>query len=136
MSIEAIGRTATIAADASSYSASSLSLATSAQSVSGAVVTDLPKAQAVNAPPVSASLPEDNAQQAQVRAVIVQQIKPSFIKTQVVSTENEDIVFLSVDERTGEVINKFPNNAVLGASAYGQSAASQKPDTSYIERVA
>ncbi len=136
MSIEAIGRTATIAADASSYSASSLSSATSAQSVSGAVTTDLPKAQAVSAPPVSASLPEDDAQQAQTRAVIVQQVKPSFIKTQVVSTENEDIVFLSVDERTGEVINKFPNTAVLGANAYGQSVSAQKPDTSYVERVA
>ncbi len=134
MSIEAIGRSASIAADTSSYSTSSQSSAP--PSVSGAVATDLPKSQAVAALPKSAGLPEDDAQEAQVRAVIVQQIKPSFIKMQVVSTENEDIVFLSVDERTGEVINKFPNNAVLIANAYGQSVSAQKPEQANIERVA
>ncbi len=134
MSIEAIGRSATIAADASAYSPTSSGSAT--PSVVGAVTTDLPKSQAVAAPPKSAGLPEDDAQQAQIRAVSVQQIKPSFIKTQVVSTENEDIVFLSVDERTGEIINKFPNNAVLAANAYGQSGSDSKPDSANIERVA
>ncbi len=134
MSIEAIGKSASISSGAPSTS--SYTPNTVAASAPDAVATELPQPQAVIAAAKSASLPADDTQQAQVRAAVVEKIKPNFIKTQVVSSADDDIVFLSVDERTGEVLNKFPNNAVLASNAYNQIASTTKADNTNIERVA
>jgi hypothetical protein len=135
MSIEAIGKSASISSGTSS--ASSYSTNKVVYAAPDAVETDLPQAQAVIAAAKSASLPEDDTQQVQVRAKTIEEIKPNFIKNKVViSNSNEEIVFLSVDERTGEVLNKFPSTAILGADAYSKITSAALSNQGSTDRVA
>jgi hypothetical protein len=135
MSIEAIGKSASVssgASSASSYTTSSLTYA-----APDAVATDLPPTQAVVASAKSTALPEDDTQQVQSRAKIIEEIKPNFIKNKVVTSDSTDeIVFLSVDERTGEVLNKFPSTAILGADAYSKISSASLSNAASTERVA
>ncbi len=135
MTIEAIGRSASITADTSS-TPSALSSHSSA-AAPAAVHTDLPQPQAVIAAHKSEPLPADDAQHAQDRAVQVERQAPSFIKTKIVTDDAAHvIVFLSVDERTGEVIDKFPNTAQLANDVYQQASIRSKTNSQLVERVA
>jgi hypothetical protein len=135
MSIEAIGKSASVSSGASSTS--SYSTSSVAYSAPDAVETDLPPAQAVVAAAKSTALPEDDTQQVQLRAKIVEEIKPNFIKSKVVTSDaTDEIVFLSVDERTGEVLNKFPSTAILGADAYSKISSVSLSNAASTERVA
>ncbi len=134
MSIESIGRSTQVTVDTNQSSTSLASHA--AVSAPDAVHTDLPAPQAVVAAPKSEPLPVDNAQQAQARAELVQKAEPDFLKNKIVlDGKNQEIVFLTVDDRTGEVINKFPSTAVLATEAYQQAVSSTSIEPN-IQRVA
>jgi hypothetical protein len=135
MSIEAIGKSASVSSGASSTSSYTTSSVTYA--APDAVATDLPPTQAVVASAKSIALPEDDTQQVQLRAKVIEEIKPNFIKNKVVTSDSTDeIVFLSVDERTGEVLNKFPSTAILGADAYSKISSASLSNTASTVRVA
>ena len=133
MAIEIVGRAAPIAAD-SALNASAYSNHTPL-SASDAVATELPSAETVQAVPRSNALPIDDAQQAQTRAAI-QTTASNFIKSKFVYDQKQELVFISVDELTGAVIQKFPDDAVLRDSIYQQAAVKPQSDEHLVEKVA
>jgi len=98
-----------------------------------AVSTELPPAQSVQAANRSLSLPVDDAQQA--RTALLNAGAAQYVQSKFVYDEKNEIVFISVDELTGQVIDKFPDDAVLRDSLY-QQAAQIKPEGHAVEKVA
>ncbi len=133
MAIDSIGRAAPIVADSSQNAASFANRA--ALSTPDAVQTELPPAETVQSAPKSLALPVDDAQQAQVRANLIQERASSFVRSKFVYDKEEELVFISVDERTGDVIQKFPNNAILRDGSYQQSATTQQGQKPQVEKI-
>lgn len=133
MTIDVVGRVGPVASDGGQTSTPLSSY--QQPSVADAVATDLPPSESVQAAPKSFALPVDDAQQAQARAVALQQSAATFIKGKFVYDKEEELVFISVDERTGDVIQKFPNDAVLRDVTY-QQAAKSTDDSHLVEKVA
>ena len=132
MAIDVVGRVAQVATD-SALNASVFSAHTS-PSAQDAVPTDLPAPETVQATPKSSALPLDDAQQA--RAAIQSAPANSYIKSKFVYDRKDDLVFISVDELTGAVVEKFPDDAVLRETIYQQAAAPTQSDSHLVEKVA
>lgn len=134
MTIDVVGRTGPVAFEGGQ---TSTPLSTySAPAVADAVPTDLPPSESVQAAPKSFALPVDDAQQAQARAATLQQTAQSFIKSKFVYDTEQELVFISVDELTGDVVQKFPNDAILRDATYQQAVVKNAGDGHLVEKVA
>ena len=131
MSIDLVGRVGQVSVDASNAGSASPAQPT----VRDAVATDLPPAETVQATSRSAALPVDDTQYAQARAASLQRTA-SLIRSEFVYDAAKQLVFVSVDEITGDVIEKFPNNAVLRDASYQQASAKGADDLHLVETVA
>ena len=134
MAIDVVGRAVPTAPDGA-LNSSAFSNHTPVSS-SGAVSTDLPAAETVQAASRSNALPIDDAQQAQARAAIETAVVNNYIKSKFVYDEKQELVFISVDELTGAVIQKYPNDAVLRDTIYQQASAHPQTDPHLVEKVA
>ena len=134
MTFDVAARVGPIASDGGQTSTPLSSYST--PTVADAVPTDLPPSESVQATPKSFALPVDNAQQAQARAVTLQQTAASFIKSKVVYDTEQELVFISIDELTGNVVQKFPNDAILRDTTYQQAAVKSPDDNHLVEKVA
>ena len=132
MAIDVVGRVAQVTTD-SALNASIFSAHTPPSNLD-AVSTELPAPETVQATPKSSALPLDDAQQA--RAAIHTATTTNYIKSKFVYDLKDDLVFVSVDELTGAVVEKFPDDAVLRETIYQQAAAQTQSDSHLVEKVA
>lgn len=134
MAIDVIGRAVPVATDSSQNAASFANRA--APTTPDAVQTELPPVETVQAAPKSLAIPVDDAQSAQARAAALVETAASYVRGKFVYDKQEELVFVSVDERTGDVIQKFPDNAVLRDNSYQRTTGPNQAEKPLIERVA
>lgn len=129
MAIDVVARVPAVTTDSAAEAVTSVAPAQAPNAVS----TELPAAQSVQAASRSLSLPVDDAQQA--RTALQNSGAAQYVQSKFVYDEKNELVFVSIDELTGRVIDKFPDDAVLRDSLYQQVSQSQ-PEYHAVEKVA